>query len=92
MPYTLWRDIEKKIAKFQPENENNLEYTVELLNYIYSLLKTRHKVYYETEDLKIRHLYLSSLTEEIINGNYTKNDSKWSILPTQNDTVWKEKK
>jgi hypothetical protein len=93
MPYTLWKDIEEKIAKFQPENKNDLEHTINLLNYITNKLKTHHKIYYETENLKVRHLYLSNLTEEIINGNYEKNDRKWSILPTQNDTIRnKEKK
>jgi hypothetical protein len=89
MPYTLWEDIEKNIDKNQPKDKDNIEHVIELLNHI-TKEAIKHKVYYSTEDISIRHKYLKKLTEEIINGDYEKNDPKWKRLPISGITIQKK--
>ena len=76
--FTLWNEIEKQLKK--NENQDNLEYTIDILNYITQQLYENHKNYWKIP-IEERKYFLKELTRDILNGNYMSNDKKWSETP-----------
>jgi len=68
--FTLWEEIENQLKK-DKENSKNLEYTIDLLNYITEKIYKNHKYYWKLQPEEKKY-FLRKITKSIINGCYKK--------------------
>src|SRR6266480_1220866 len=74
--FTLWEEIENQLKK-DKENSKNLEYTIDLLNYITKKIYKDHKYYWKLQP-KEKKYFLRKITKSVINGRYQENVKGWN--------------
>ena len=74
--FTLWGEFEKQLGK-DKENSKNLEYTIDLLNYITKKIYKNHKYYWKLQPEEKKY-FLRKITKSIINGCYEENVKGWN--------------
>lgn len=76
--FTLWGEIETQLENLDKENNRNLEYIIDLMNYITRNIYDNHKYYWELKS-KEKKYFLKKITKSTINGCYENDVKEWNV-------------